>query len=318
MDRGGVNQYENCPSERIPSFLIYVVTDYENRKILYYSKVDKILRRKYLKYANTNPDGLRFGECPYTEPIWVYWKQGITNAPGIVKKCIETIHEWADRLVIEIDETSISKYVILPKTIIQKYDDGKISDAALSDLIRFSLLEHFGGLWLDATVLLTGKIPENIINSDFFAFQDSFGKIDNPALISNWLLHCKPGHPIMKNARNMAFAYWENESHVMEYLFTYILLKIAVEISRNNCGFFPYCNSDYTHQYLNSLAEEFTIAKAEHIKRMTPIHKLTYKLSNEVNDGNTFYMNLMRKDVSHEKGSNKWLLSCICYFCGSQ
>lgn len=183
---------------------------------------------------------MRFGECPYTEPIWVYWKQGITNAHGIVKKCIETIHEWADRLVIEIDETSISKYVILPKTIIQKYDDGKISDAALSDLIRFSLLEHFGGLWLDATVLLTGKIPENIINSDFFAFQDSFGKIDNPALISNWLLHCKPGHPIMKNARNMAFAYWENESHVMEYLFTYILLKIAVEISRNNCGFFPY------------------------------------------------------------------------------
>lgn len=76
-----------------------------------------------------------------------------------------------------------------------------MSDAALSDLIRFSLLEHFGGTWIDATVLLTGKIPEYILESDFFAFRDTFGLIENPATISNWLLHSVPHNIIIKEAK---------------------------------------------------------------------------------------------------------------------
>ena len=61
-------------------------------------------------------------------------------------------------------------------------------------------MEHFGGTWIDATVLLTGKIPEYILESDFFAFRDTFGLIENPATISNWLLHSVPHNIILKEA----------------------------------------------------------------------------------------------------------------------
>lgn len=293
IEGGGINLFDNQQISPIPFSNIYIVSDYENRKLLYYSKVDKILKRKYLKYVDVDPEGLEFGVCPYVEPIWVYWKQGVKNAPDIVKKCIESIHKWSDKPVIEIDETNIEKYITLPKEIMGKYYDRKISEAALSDLIRFSLLEHFGGIWLDATVYLTGNIPQYIINSDFFAFQDSFGKINNAAMISNWLLRCKPGNKIMRNARNMTFAYWKNENYVIEYLFTYILLRLAVEINQNEPILYPYFNSDYTHQYLNVLADEFSEMKEKHIKNMTSIHKLSYKLNEDVMNKNTFYRNLL-------------------------
>ena len=50
--------------------------------------------------------------------------------------------------------------------------------------------------------LLTGKIPEYILESDFFAFRDTFGLIENPATISNWLLHSVPHNIIIKEAKN--------------------------------------------------------------------------------------------------------------------
>ena len=183
----------------------------------------------------------------------------------------------------------------LPNDIRQKYTSGKMSDAALSDLIRFSLLEHFGGTWIDATVLLTGKIPEYILESDFFAFRDTFGLIENPATISNWLLHSVPHNIIIKEAKNMAFAYWRNEEYVVDYLFTYMILQIAYERNANSCGWFPYANSDYCHQYLNVLDEPFSEKVLEHITRLSSIHKLTYKLKEEVYERkNTFYAHLMQ------------------------
>lgn len=224
---------------------IHIVRDYENKKLLYYYHAKKYIKNHYEKYADEINDDVKYGECVNENPIWIYWQQGIENAPELVQKCIKSVVEFSERPVIKLDAKSVEKYIQLPNDIRQKYTSGKMSDAALSDLIRFSLLEHFGGTWIDATVLLTGKIPEYILESDFFAFRDTFGLIENPATISNWLLHSVPHNIIIKEAKNMAFAYWRNEEYVVDYLFTYMILQIAYERNANSCGWFPYANSDY-------------------------------------------------------------------------
>lgn len=273
---------------------IHKVQDYENKKILYYHKAMKYLKKHYTQFTQEGVEKIEYGICEIENPVWIYWKQGIHNAPEIVQRCIASVEAYSTRPVIKLDENSTKNYVQLPEDIINKYKMGRMSDAALSDLIRFSLLEHFGGTWIDATVLLTGELPEYIIESDFFAFQDTFGLVENPALISNWLLHSKPHNNIIKETQNMAFAYWRKEKYVIDYLFTYMFLEIAYERNKNNCGWFPYANSDYCHQYLNALDEEYSEKKLNHIKELSSIHKLTYKLKDEIFEKkNTFYAKLM-------------------------
>lgn len=146
---------------------IHIVRDYENKKLLYYYHAKKYIKNHYEKYADEINDDVKYGECVNENPIWIYWQQGIENAPELVQKCIKSVVEFSERPVIKLDAKSVEKYIQLPNDIRQKYTSGKMSDAALSDLIRFSLLEHFGGTWIDATVLLTGKIPEYILESGF-------------------------------------------------------------------------------------------------------------------------------------------------------
>ena len=179
-----------------------------------------------------------------------------------------------------------------------------MSVAAESYLLRFSLLEHYEGTWIDATVFLTGDLPCYITESEIFAYQDTFGKIDNPACISNWLLHCKPGNKVMRCTRNMAFQYWREENYVMEYLFTYMLLRIALENDKPSQEKMPYANSDYCHLMLNNLDLPFDESKYKHITELCNVHKLTYKLYKDVTENkNNFYSRIVRKE-EYAKSSN--------------
>lgn len=281
------------------AFPLHFVRDYENKKILYYRKIEKKLKRKYLNAADKDPEGLVFGSIDCANPIWVYWKQGIENAPDIVKACIQSIKDNTETDVIILTEKNIADYVMFPAYIIEKLSSGNMSAAAYSDLLRFSLLEHYGGTWIDATVYLTGALPEYITESEFFAYQDTFGAIENPALISNWLLHCKPNNIVMRETRNMTFSYWKQESYVIEYLFTYMFLTISLENHPEVREKMPYANSDYSHLMLNSMAENYDDIKFEHMRQLTSVHKLSYKIRESVyrNDENYYHKIIERSNI---------------------
>ena len=66
--------------------------------------------------------------------------------------------------------------------------------AGYTDLMRFALLEHYGGTWIDATVYLSGDIPEIVLNAELFALRNSMCLIENPVLYPAWFLHAKAGN----------------------------------------------------------------------------------------------------------------------------
>ena len=47
----------------------------------------------------------------------------------------------------------------------------KMSYAYFTDIIRLALLYYYGGVWLDATVLLTDNIPQKYFEMEYFMFQ---------------------------------------------------------------------------------------------------------------------------------------------------
>lgn len=283
---------------------VHLVYDYENQKILYYRKVKKWVQKRLIKYRCADPVGLRFGDIKTNSPIWIYWKQGIENAPDIVKVCIESVKNNIAGDIYIIDDLNLHRYVTFPVYIDERIKNNTISTAAFSDILRFTLLEHFGGTWIDATVFLTDKLPNYITNSKLFAFRDGAGLIKNPALMSVWLLHAERGNQVIREARNICFEYWKYHNSVIEYLLPYIILTTLLEMHPEEYENIPYANSDYNFMLLKSLDKKYNSSEYEHIKLMTNVHKLSYKLKSEVlDDEDNFYHKLVSSlGTSERKG----------------
>ncbi len=277
------------------SFPFHIVKDYQIKKVLYYRKIYKYFVKKYDIYAYKEPEDLLFTGISCENPIWVYWAQGIEQAPEIVKKCVESIKKNTDQKLILLDNNNINEYIIFPKYIVSKYKKRILSDSAYSDLIRFSLLGHYGGTWMDATIFLTGKLQSYITNSLFFAYRDSFGLIENPALYASWLLHAEKNNPIVLETRNMAFAYIKNEKHIAEYLWIYMFITMSV--NKHPDIYVPYVNSDYGHVLFDNLDKPFDKKIYSHILELSNVHKLSYKLTCEtLQSENTFYRHIIDQE----------------------
>ena len=161
-------------------------------------------------------------------------------------------------------------------------------------LMRVALLEHYGGTWMDATILLTDEIPQEILNSDFFVFHNSLGEIDNPVLYPVWFIHAKQHNRTICEIRNVLFAYWKRNNHVPEYLFSNIVITQIMRSSPEVEKKMPYLNSDYSEYLVRVLGDKFTEEKINWIKRLTGIHKLTYKLEPSIDKEETVYHYLVR------------------------
>lgn len=92
----------------------------------------------------------------------------------------------------------------------------------------------------------------------------------------------------------------------MEYLFTYMLLQIALYNDKASKGKMPYANSDYCHLMLKNLDLPLDESKYKHITELCNVHKLTYKLYIDVTeDKKSFYSRIVRKE-EYAKSSNQW------------
>ena len=265
----------------------HFIKDYETKKVLWQRKARKKIK-KYLRYKDCNPDGLSFPKTKVpNNPIWFFWNKGIQNAPDIVKKCYDSIKKYCNNEIIVLDDENISKYIRFPDYIVEKVKNGNIPIAGYSDLLRFTLLEHYGGTWIDSTVYLTGNISPVIFESDFFALRNSMGLVENPVLYPAWFLHSKKESDTIRQIRNVAYYYWLKEKHVIEYLLPNLIITELISNTQVEKDM-PYMNTDYSELLIRKLADRYNEEEYKWITSLTNIHKLSYKLKNDEVDG-TFY-----------------------------
>ena len=151
---------------------LHLVKDYEVRKVLWQERASTKIK-PYLKYKETDVEGLSFPENDVENPIWIYWNKGIEQAPIIVQKCYESVCKHSNQKIILLNDQNLADYIRLPDYIEKKKDAGQIPMAGYADLMRFALLEHYGGTWIDSTVYLTDtgylfEIDLNSVNQVFF------------------------------------------------------------------------------------------------------------------------------------------------------
>ncbi|MCP9328145.1 capsular polysaccharide synthesis protein [Liquorilactobacillus satsumensis] len=101
--------------------------------------------------------------------IWVFWWQGYKAMPDVVKACINSIKKHANQhKVIIISRSNFKEYIKLDPRIYHKILEGYFSLAHVSDIFRFNLLRHYGGLWMDATLFVNRDLSDQYFNDNFY------------------------------------------------------------------------------------------------------------------------------------------------------
>ena len=203
--------------------LARIATEKKNRWIVSYLK--KQLKPVCEQFKNDTDEGCYEPDAP----IWACWWSGEETAPALVQKCLESIHKNANgHKVILISEENYKDYIDIPEYILKKVEKKSMCLAHLSDYIRLALLAKYGGLWLDATIVCSQPLPENIFQMPLFTCK---GRTANVEYCSDykWTVFCIGGYRgciMFRGLQAMLELYWKNNRVAIDYLFLDYIIKL--------------------------------------------------------------------------------------------
>ncbi len=232
--------------------------------------------------------------------IWQYWHQGTKEASKIIKKCLLSVKEQMKGYKqIVLDYNSIKDYVELPDRYYRLLEDKKMKIAHFSDVLRVYLLEKYGGTWIDSTIYLTDKIPDEIMNSNFCILQKDILSDLSGNNNSCFFIHNKEYSAHIAMMKNILDKYWAENDFVINYfMFEHIstmLSQIKGEL-KDEWDNMPRYSAEITGELQKHLFDEFKIDEFEKIKKLTPIHKLTYKKPKKTAQKNTYYDYILNEE----------------------
>lgn len=292
----GLKTFLVCSSTRIARKVylpINIINDIENYK---YSYLIQWLEKR-IGYEHRDSSSITQEKLSETDPIWVFWWQGIANAPNIVQVCVESIYRNAgDHPVILLDKENIEGYCTIPQGITEKVARGDISITHFSDVLRFALMSQTGGFWFDATIYMTGKIPEIAYKSPYFSLRGTFD-------IWPWtdfLQGSAKGNTFTTEVYNLILSYNIRYRHFVTYLLADTCMRCVYEgssVAKSLVDAVP--ETDKSIFTLNDvyLDTPFNLEEWETPKNQSFAHKLSYKFSHSevTNQELTYYGKLIRE-----------------------
>ena len=240
-------------------------------------------------------------------PVWCCWWQGEDQMPELVKMCNDRLRRLLPEDQAElrmITQENYKTYVELPDYIIEKFEQGKMSITALSDILRVALLAEYGGFWIDATVFISDYFPTEFITRDYYA-QRMYDPIKwkREACKGRWcgfLMGGRAGNIIFLLLRDAFFAWWKEHNSVIDYvILDYFLLSGYKNIPaiQSQVDNLPDNNPDVFEMY-KVLDRPYSDALYSRLTKETNLHKLTYKINlvKETPAGQqTLYANLLNR-----------------------
>lgn len=244
-------------------------------------RASKYLWRHYKALITKPLDETQEAKEP-TRIIWVCWLQGLENAPEIVKKCVESVKQNMQKYEVRVlTAENMFEYVTLPEHIVQKYKNGTITFTHFSDILRTALLLQHGGIWFDATVLLTDELPAQMTDAPLFFLQSS--KLQSvPHMGSSWLLISHKGNPVLQRLMDLLAAYWRRENKLRDYYLFHLFFYLVLTHNEQGVGAqkrIPYIPNVDAHTLQYSLFADYDENVWKQTASRSPIHKLTWKFN---------------------------------------
>ena len=179
-------------------FLIYLF-------IIYLFIIHPILKPQNKKHIYIHLPYLSKQEQIIPKKIWCYWDQGFSDASPIVKLCQNKIQQLhPDWNLYFLDKNTINQYLNFSNISFpeKNYYQKK------ADYIRLALLEKYGGIWVDASIICTQSFDwiytiQSQDQSTMLVYYADHFTVDilNPVL-ENWFIAAIPHHPFIKLWKN--------------------------------------------------------------------------------------------------------------------
>ena len=233
---------------------------------------------------------------PTSKIIWQYWGQGLdaNNMPEIVHICFDSVDRYkGEYKVIRLDDAMISEYIDLPDFVWERRKNQQFTRTFFSDLLRVALLSTYGGVWLDATILLTGKLPKEYEDLDFFMYQRSeaqpnktywentyayyFGwDIDYKVRVLSSVIFARRNNEIISSLKDLLLHFWKTQEYIPDYFCFQILFNelIVEKCPERNCPIVSDCIPHLFQTKINN--GNYGHMSYEQIIALTPIHKMSY------------------------------------------
>jgi hypothetical protein len=239
----------------------------------------EVYRKYERRYADLIADGASGGNRVRRDRVWVFWQQGMKNAPDLVRACYESVLlALPDKEVTVVTGDNLTDFVDLPGYVVDKFRSGAIPHAQFSDLVRISLIANHGGTWMDSTVLLTGgNLPRYTMSLPLFCFKqiNISNKDVPPILSSNWYISGYTNSRILELTRALLLEYWRTHNRLEQYFMFHIFFAMACRRYPEEWATVPTYNNATPHELMFELGDAYNPARWEQICRATDVHKLT-------------------------------------------
>lgn len=270
----------------------------------------KFYLRKYvnkgcrLKPEVIGSDGEKAGRNTGKEeqaPVWQYWESKDGTIPPLVQACLNSVDKYkGNRKRILLNPENVREYADIPEIFWKLKEKGIIKTAFFSDILRTCLLIEHGGIWIDATVLLTEELPDYITDADLFVFQNDL-KIDLDGLnMASYFIASKPDNIILKQTLEALKYYW-NENRFLVNYFTFLhTFTMVTQKNKEVFALVPFFSFLPVQQFQSELLNPFSEERWREIRKISGIHKLTHKQSvltkkKEINTEGTFYEHVIKE-----------------------
>lgn len=190
------------------------------------------------------------------------WWQGKNFAPELIKACWNSwkLHVPLEMEIVVITKDNYSEYIEIPEYVLDKVNNGSISLATLSDIIRHSLLYKYGGMWLDATIYMNDDIPIDVFEYDIYTRNIKTHEFGSKSCWAGWFLYSKfAGQELFKFVMEAFFYFYKKNDTIPYYLMIDYLTAIAsneIKEVENKLNSVP-CNNIKALELAKHLNESF-------------------------------------------------------------
>lgn len=220
-------------------------------------------------------------------PVWALWWDGEENAPPCVKMALNSQKKYfagPDYTYHLLSKENYAAYVQLAPAVLSRFEQGTMSLTHLSDVLRCELLRAHGGLWLDATVYMTGPLDRESLAGDFFTVRKTTYPENRRSLIpaGRWacyVLRCRPGGPLMTFLTAGYKIYWQKYADVPDYYLLDAMIDAAyrhIPKVKQMVDGVP-VNNERIFDLYSMRNEAYAPDIAEPVLRANCLHKLSYK-----------------------------------------
>ena len=292
----------------------YYITQQSDSKYYDFSKkviLDFVLKLRKEAQIDKPSDEITEVSTEFPKIIWTMWQQGEAQMPETVKASMKTIKDFAERNGCDfhlLTNDNLEHFIDIPNDITEKYKKKELSAAHYSDIIRFSLLYQYGGIWIDATLFVSPYATLEMLEGDFFSLNhppihpEKLERMISDFKWSGYCLAGKKGKSYFKHIREIYIYYVRKYPLFLHYLMMDYFILSEYDSNpefKTLVDGLPILAPAERVLFLREYADKpFDENEWREVLKTTPIMKTTYKINKDTLIPGSYLYKLFHEELN--------------------